>query len=40
VNRSQYPYRGSLYVARDRVVKAIEARDYRLLGERRAGTFY
>jgi hypothetical protein len=40
VDRSQYPYRGSLYVARDRVVKAIEARDHRLLGERRAGTFY
>ena len=40
VNRSQYPYRGSLYLDRDRVAAAIAARDYRLLGERRAGTFY
>jgi hypothetical protein len=40
VDRSQYPERGSLYLDRERVAAAIAARDYRLLGERRPGTFY
>jgi hypothetical protein len=39
-NRSRYPKRGSLYLDRGRVSAAIAARDYRLLGERRPGTFY
>jgi hypothetical protein len=40
VDRSRYPERGSLYVDRERVARAIAARDYHLLGERREGSFY
>ena len=40
VDRSRYPERGSLYLDRERVRKAIDARDYRLLGERRPGSYY
>jgi hypothetical protein len=40
VDRSHYPERGSLYLDRDRVVRALARHDYHLLGERRPGTFY
>jgi hypothetical protein len=40
VDRSRFPYRGSLYLDREHVSAAIAGRDYRLLGERRPGTFY
>jgi CHASE2 domain-containing sensor protein len=32
--------RASMYLERDKVVEAIKARDYRILGERRAGSRY
>ncbi len=40
VDRSHYPERGSLYLDRDRVARAIAAHDYHRLGERREGSFY
>ncbi len=40
VDTSRYPERGSLYLNRGRVATAIAKRDYRILGERRPGTFY